>query len=142
MFSWLRNWGPGKIAASWTVYWIALGTATLWTPVQQALRLSQLGDGHSSISAGFQNTLFQLAMTEDGRSVYNGSAYLITIVLWLTVPPLLLWFAWLKARPDGDKAEQNKQPTQQLSAGDDGFSARPIMREPEKSPQRNSADRN
>lgn len=144
MFSWLRNWGPGTLAASWTAYWVALGTATLWTPVGQVLRLSKLGEGHSSMTAGFTNALLQLSMREDGNVVYSGSAHMVTIALWVAVPPLLLWVAWLRARPATENATQllKAQDAQQFGAGDAGFAARPFIREPEKGPQRNSADGN
>jgi hypothetical protein len=31
--------------------------------------------------------------------VWHGAAHLSTITLWLGVPPLLIWIAWLYARP-------------------------------------------
>ena len=99
MFSSMRSWGPGKLAASWAAYWITLGAVTLWEPITTAIRLAKLPENHADISFGFENTLFHLTMNQDKQTVYAGTVHLATVVFWIAAPPLLLWLIWLLKRP-------------------------------------------
>jgi hypothetical protein len=75
----LRNWGLGRLVASWVVYWVAL-LAVVLAPLARQLWEIERGDGHGTINL-----------------TYSGGA--LKLVLLVVGPPLLLTLLWLAARP-------------------------------------------
>lgn len=94
----LSRWRSRHLLTAWTVYWLALIGVTLGSAIRAILKvLPEKAKG--SVSAGFGDGGLHLNVTNAGRSVWDGTASLTTAVLWVAGPPLLMWLAWLIARP-------------------------------------------
>jgi hypothetical protein len=97
-FSSLQRWRPGHLLAAWSTYWAGLAAVTLGPALGPIMRVTG-EDAKGSISAGIANDAFNLTIAEAGTTVWSGHASLTAVVLWVAVPPLLLWIAWMVARP-------------------------------------------
>jgi hypothetical protein len=95
---WLRNWSPRKLFAAWIGYWIALLAALVGPAIPAIWRGTHAASGQGNISFGFGNGVFTLSVTVSGTEIWSGSISAIALVLWIGVPPLLLWLAWLSQR--------------------------------------------
>lgn len=51
------------------------------------------------MSANYGDGSLHLVVNSNGTTLWSGTANVVTIALWLSVPPLLLWLAWVVARP-------------------------------------------
>ena len=100
----IRRWRPGQLLASWTVYWAGLAGVALGPAVPVVWRATHLPEGHGTITAGFENTVFHFTVVEEGVKTLAASAPLGTIMAWLIGPPLALWLIWLavRQRPTAD----------------------------------------
>ena len=107
MFS-LRRWKPGQLLLSWGVYWAGLVAVKLGPAIREMWRVTQLPEGHGSINASFNNGVFNLSVVEDGVTTLASSAPFSTILVWVLVPPIVLWATWLFVRV--------RQPAPSLSA--------------------------
>ena len=97
----LDRWKPRHLLAAWTAWWTGLGVATLAEPLALAWRITRPEGSHGNISASFENTMLELTMSEQGRTVYESSAHFGTIALWIAGPPLVLWLVWMIAQARG-----------------------------------------
>ena len=95
----ISHWRARHLLGAWVVYWVALAVVALWTPITLGWRLSRLPDGHGSASFGVGDGAVTARMVEDGVTRWSGTMPFTTLVLWLTVPPLLLWLVWVARRP-------------------------------------------
>jgi hypothetical protein len=95
----LRRWRSKHLLWSWIGYWIVLAALTLGPAAFQAYRVAKPPGGKGSISAGFENSVAKYTIINDGVTIRTASARFSTIALWLGGPPLLLWIAWMLARP-------------------------------------------
>ena len=95
----LRRWRASQLLGAWLLYWIALAVVVLWRPALVAWRLSKMPDGHANAGLSFGDGAFDLKFVVDNVTQYHGHASYGTVVLWLVVPPLLLWVVWLLSRP-------------------------------------------
>jgi hypothetical protein len=100
----IRRWRPGQLLASWTAYWAGLAGVALGPAVPVVWRATHLPEGHGTITAGFENTVFHFTVVEEGVKTLAASAPLGTIMAWLIGPPLALWLIWLavRRRPTAD----------------------------------------
>ena len=94
----IRRWRPGQLLASWTAYWAGLAGVALGPAVPVVWRATHLPEGHGTITAGFENTVFHFTVVEEGVKTLAASAPLGTIMAWLIGPPLALWLIWLAVR--------------------------------------------
>jgi hypothetical protein len=94
----LRRWKPGQLLLGWATYWVGLIGATMSPGILASWRATRLPEGHGSINAGFDNGTLQYTVIEDGVKTWAGTTSFTTALLWLVVPPLLLWVAWLIVR--------------------------------------------
>jgi hypothetical protein len=62
-------------------------------------RATQAPSGKGSISFSFGNGVFSLTVSVNGSEIWAGSMSVLALALWIAIPPLLLWFAWLSQRP-------------------------------------------
>ena len=96
----LSRWST--LVASWVLYWLLLAGIKLGPAIAAIWRVTRSGgpEGSSSVnfSAGDQGLI--LHVTKLGREVYTASTSIMGLVLWIGVPPLILWFvwAWLRSR--------------------------------------------
>lgn len=97
MFS-LRRWKPAQLLLSWGAYWTGLVAVKLGPAIREAWRVTQLPDGHGTINAGFNNGVLNFEVIEDGVKTFASSAPFSTILLWVLVPPMVLWAIWLLVR--------------------------------------------
>ena len=95
---WLRDWGPRKIVVAWIAYWIALAAVGLGPAIPALWRATHAGPGQGSFSFSFGDGVFRLAVTISGNTIWEGSIHTLALALWVGVPPLLLWLAWLSQR--------------------------------------------
>ena len=97
MFS-LSRWKPGHLLLSWGAYWAGLVAVKLSPAILEMWRVTRLPPGHGVINASFNNGVFDLSVVEDGVTTLANSAPLWTILLWVLVPPIVLWATWLFVR--------------------------------------------
>ena len=107
MFS-LSRWKPRHLLLSWGAYWAGLVAVKLGPAFLEIWRVTRLPKGHGTINASFGNTGFNLSVLEDGVTTLATSASLSSILLWVLVPPIVLWALWLFVRV--------RQPASSLSA--------------------------
>lgn len=88
---------PKHLLMSWAAYWLGLGVATVWKPVSLAWRVSR-PSAKGSISAGYGDGAINLKMVMDGVTTYTASVNVSTMLLWIAVPPLVLWLGWFLLR--------------------------------------------
>ena len=94
----LRHWRPRHLLLAWGGYWLALLAFALGPAALAVSRMTRGPRGSSSVSANFDDVI-RLTVVDHGATVWAGSASPLTVVLWLTGPPLALWLLWLLARP-------------------------------------------
>jgi hypothetical protein len=109
----LRRWRASQLLGAWLLYWLALAAAVLWRPALVAWRLSKVPEGHANAGLSFGDGAFDLKFVVDNVTAYHGHASYGAVVLWLVLPPLLLWVVWLLSRPRPAPA-----PPAELRAGD------------------------
>ncbi len=89
------------LVAAWVVYWAGLAAVEL-TPFMlafwRATHVAKPGSGTASVS--FSNLVFSASVTAAGKSLYSGSAHLLTIAAWIAVPPLAAWAVWATRRSE------------------------------------------
>ena len=107
MFS-LSRWKPGHLLLSWGAYWTGLIAVKLGPAIREMWRVTRLPEGHGVINAGFNNGILNVSVVEDGVTTLASSAPFSTILLWVLVPPIVVWTIWLFARV--------RQPAPSLSA--------------------------
>jgi hypothetical protein len=115
----LRRWKPGQLLLGWATYWVGLVGTTLGPAIGASWRATRLPEGHGSIEAGFANGTIHYTVVEDGVKTWTGATSMTTALLWLAVPPLVLWVAWLivRDRPDAKAASLVSSDAAALSAG-------------------------
>lgn len=94
----LARWRPSHLFGAWAAYWVGLAAVTL-TPLALAIvRATTAGGTASSVSASFGDGAFHVAVTEAGRQTFAAAAHALPVGLWIAVPPLALFGAWVFAR--------------------------------------------
>jgi hypothetical protein len=97
----IRQWRASHLLAVWTGYWSAIGAVLLAPALGAMVRVMTDPDGHATVSAGIGSGVATVVV-KGGTASYSGSASVSTLLLWVAVPPLVLWLAWLltRERPD------------------------------------------
>jgi hypothetical protein len=75
----LRNWGLGRLVASWVVYWVVLLAVGLVPLARQYREIERTG-GHGTINLTWSGSTLQT-------------------ILLIAGPPLLMTLLWIAARP-------------------------------------------
>jgi hypothetical protein len=75
----LRNWGLGRLVASWVLYWVVLLAVGL-VPIARQYYGVQRSGGHGTIGFSWSGSWLQM-------------------VLLIVGPPLVITLLWLAARP-------------------------------------------
>jgi hypothetical protein len=95
----LRRWRPRHLLLAWVGYWIVLALVTLRPAIAAFWRLTSDPDGHGTVDASVGDGILSLSVKDPGGVVWQGSASVMSIVLWFAGPPLLLFLLWLAVRP-------------------------------------------
>jgi hypothetical protein len=95
----LSNWRPRHLLAAWVTYWIAAVCWTLGPTLLKVWQITRRSDIKSSASVSLGNEGLHIDISQAATSVWSVSASVGEIVALVTVPPLLLWVAWLLLRP-------------------------------------------
>lgn len=91
----LGRWRPRYLLLAWTAYWTGLALGTMWPAIAAGWRMAGQPNGHGSVSGGIADGIVSATITNSGKTVWAGSISLLTLSLLVTIPPLLLWLAWL-----------------------------------------------
>ena len=95
----IRRWKLGQLVGVSAGYWAVLGAAALAPFSRAVYTVGRLGGERGTATGSFDNGVVTLTALKDGAAVYTGSAPLLQIALWIALPPLGLWLAWLASRP-------------------------------------------
>ena len=98
------RWRPRHLLFAWIAYWVALLVVTLGPALIAALPVISDEKGHGSINASFGNTELSLTILRESTTVWHGSVSMLSAALWLGLPPLALWVAWMWRRTRRDAA--------------------------------------
>ena len=94
-----RRWRPRHLLLSWVAYWIVARLVALRSGIAAIWRVTSDPEAHGSISAGVTDGVFTMTVSEPSGVVWQGSASMMSILLWFAGPPLLLFVLWLAVRP-------------------------------------------
>jgi hypothetical protein len=95
----LSRWKPRHLLAAWSAYWAGLILVKLGPVIVLILRVALPAGAKGSVAAAFGDGGLRLDVTNAGANVWTGSISVVSLALLLGGPPLLLWLAWLMARP-------------------------------------------
>ncbi|MEO7371459.1 MAG: hypothetical protein ABIZ69_11375 [Ilumatobacteraceae bacterium] len=95
----LSKWKPRHLLAAWSAYWAGLALVTLGPAVVAIMRVTLPEGAKGSVSANLGDAGLQLVVKSGEVTTWFGQASVASVALWLAVPPLLLWLAWLATRP-------------------------------------------
>jgi hypothetical protein len=87
----LRRWRPRHLLLAWVTYWVLALLFALRSAIASIWRVTTDPEAHGSISAGVSDGILTLTVTEGARVAWEGSASVMSIVLWAAGPPLLLF---------------------------------------------------
>ena len=95
----LRRWRAPHLLGAWIAYWVLLTLVVLGRPLMMLRELTGGPDRKGSANASFADGDFSAELIADGATVWAGRASYGATLAWLVIPPLVLWIAWLVARP-------------------------------------------
>ena len=94
-----RRWGAPELLAAWVAYWLLLAAAAFARPVLIMYRIRGLPEGSSNAQVSLGDQGFVAHIVSQGRTLIDQRASGTAVLLWLVVPPLLIFVAWLVMRP-------------------------------------------
>jgi threonine/homoserine/homoserine lactone efflux protein len=95
----LSRWKPRHLLAAWSAYWVGLIAVTLGPAIVSILRVTVPAGAKGDASVNFGDGALNAVIHSNGATLWSVTAKMVTIALWLAGPPLLIWLAWLVARP-------------------------------------------
>lgn len=95
----LRNWRPRHLLLAWVGYWIVALLFALRSAIGPIWRVTSDPDAHGNISADVTDGILSLSVADSTGVIFQGSASMMSILLWFAGPPLLLFLLWLAVRP-------------------------------------------
>jgi hypothetical protein len=102
----IRRWKLGQLVGASAAYWAVLAAAALSPYSRAVYAIGKLGGNRGTATAAINDGVVTLTALKDGIAVYTGSATTMQIALWIALPPLGLWLAWLASRPSRARAEE------------------------------------
>jgi hypothetical protein len=102
----IRHWKLGQLVSVSAAYWAVLAAASLAPFSRVVFTVARLGANRGTATASLNDNIITLTALKDGVAVYTGSASILEIALWIALPPLGLWLAWLASRPSRARAEE------------------------------------
>lgn len=97
----LRDWKARHLLGIWSAYWVALLVAAALPAARVVVPLLQDPRSHGSVSMRYAEGSLAFTATRSATEVWIGSVSLVAAALWIALPPLALWLAWLVRRPRG-----------------------------------------
>jgi hypothetical protein len=92
----LRQWRPRHLLMSWVVYWVILIGIGLGRSLAAIARIIGKPDADgSTISAGVNDGVFTITVTDPSGAVVEQTLSVMSMVLWFAIPPLLIWAVWM-----------------------------------------------
>ena len=91
----MRRWRPRHLLLGWIGYWLILFLYALGPAALAFQRASNAPHGKLNVSAGFENDDLYLTVMDAAATIWHASIPFMHAVLWLVLPPLLLWLLWL-----------------------------------------------
>jgi hypothetical protein len=92
-----RRWRARHLLLAWIAYWLVLLVVKLGPALAAAARAVNSPEGHGKIDVSSNGGALTVHISGDAVA-WSGAASLTSIMLWIAVPPLLLWLAWLVTR--------------------------------------------
>jgi len=80
---------------AWSAYWALLAAYAFGPAVQAFLRASAQPHAKLSVAGTFDDDILRLTVTDAGVTAWTGAVPFLSAVLWVALPPLLLWLLWL-----------------------------------------------
>jgi hypothetical protein len=131
MMSFLGRWRVKTLLASWIAYWIVLFAAKFGSAVLAGWRATRTEGSAINVSA--DGSAINIAITQSGAPAWTGSEAIGPLVLWIVIPPLLIWGLWLFST----RQQRNARVTPGEIGSGDGIPQRSTRREKQES-QRSS----
>ena len=102
-----KRWRARELLLSWIVYWIVFAVVGLG-PAALAMWRATRGPAsdNANINLRLGNTLFELVVQLNGRTTYDGSIHLLTLVLLVAGPPILAAIAWAATRRRAEEVRE------------------------------------
>ena len=91
------RWSVGQLLLSWVATWAATAVIKLGPALAAGWRAANGPEGQGNISLGFNGSVLHASVTERGAESWAGSASVLVLALWIALPPLALWAAWMFA---------------------------------------------
>jgi hypothetical protein len=113
----LSRWRPRHLLASWIAYWIALPFIALAPALPVLWRVSGAAQGQGNIGVSFGDTGWVVTVAA-GADKWVGHTSSLEVALWVGLPPLLMWIAWMASRPRAGRHLENISPARALHAQD------------------------
>jgi hypothetical protein len=116
-----RHWRARHLLGAWIAYWAVLLAVTLGPFAVAVRRIKGAPKNTSSASFSLGDQGLQGKVTSYGQTLWSVHAGVGEVVLWLVVPPLLIWLLWLALRPRAGTGEAATgpatRPRRELGAG-------------------------
>ena len=91
----MRRWRPRHLLLGWIAYWALLALYALGPAALAFQRAADKPHGKIAVSAGLENDDLYLTVTDAAATIWHGATPFASAVLWVVLPPLLLWLLWL-----------------------------------------------
>jgi hypothetical protein len=101
-----RHWRASHLLGAWVAYWVALLAVWFARPVLAAWRVKDAPPGTSQATVSFGDRGIVARIVMEGRTLVDQHASLGAILLWLTVPPLILFLLWLRSGSARERARE------------------------------------
>ena len=95
----MRRWRARHLLYSWIAYWAILFAVVFAPAIRAHFRILAAPHGKESVSAGFDDDILTLTLSDAASTVYSASVPFFTALLWMLGPPMLIWLLWLALRP-------------------------------------------
>lgn len=94
----IRRWRRRELLGAWIAYWVVLALVGLG-PAAIAIWRATHGPANGTSSVNVRlGSLFELTVTEQGKTTWSGAIGVTALAFLVAGPPLVAWIAWLVTR--------------------------------------------
>jgi hypothetical protein len=97
MFS-IKHWRARHLLSAWITYWVGLTLVAIGPALLDIWQLSRT-NAKGNASAAFTDGRLALTVQNGTATSWSGTVSLLAALLWIAVPPLVLWIGWMVSRP-------------------------------------------